>query len=85
MKLVGTKILVEKVAVETVTASGLIIPNGISKREEHKVLLIGNKVKNIKVGDMVRKFKFSDGIPIVYEGKQCLILNEDSDIELVFT
>ncbi len=84
MKLIGKKILVEKVAVETTTASGLIIPNGIANREEYKVLLVGNKVENIKVGDMVIKFRFSDGIPIVYEDKKCLILNEDSDIELVF-
>ncbi|MCP1996672.1 chaperonin [Flavobacterium sp. HSC-61S13] len=82
MKLLGDRLLCKKIAQET--KSGLILPTNHEKDNDFGVMKIGAKVKSVKVGDTVRKFKYSDGLQMIEEGVEYLVLKESEDIDVVF-
>ena len=83
IKPLADRVLIEPVAAETKTASGIIIPdNAKEKPQQGKVMAIGNGTKDepmtVKVGDKVLYGKYA-GTELKLEGKDYLIMRE-SDI-----
>ncbi len=87
------RIIVERVEEETRTASGIIIPDTVSKEkpQEGKVVAAGNgKVTpegkvlplDVKVGDRVLFGKYA-GSEIKVDGKEYLIMREDDILGVV--
>lgn len=83
MKLLSNRILVRKLPVDKTTESGLILSAPSKNKPDVEVVLIGEEVQRLKVGDKVKKYQYSEGIPITYNGEKLLMLKEDEDIELV--
>lgn len=84
MKLLSDRLLVEPMAKEeNVSESGIILGNKPKNANDFKVLLVGPQVEHAEVGDVVRKMKYVSGIPIEYNGKNCLLLREGSEIEFI--
>ena len=53
-KPLGERVLVERTEVENKTASGIIIPdNAKEKPQTAKVIAVGSKIEDVKVGDTV--------------------------------
>lgn len=74
-KPLGERVLVERTQAETKTASGIYIPdNAKEKPQTAKVVAIGNKVEDIKVGDVI-VFEQYRGTEIKLDGVEYLILN----------
>lgn len=74
-KPLGERVLVERTEVENKTASGIIIPdNAKEKPQTAKVVAIGNKIEDLKVGDTI-VFEEYRGSEIKLDGKDYLILN----------
>ncbi|WP_198306212.1 co-chaperone GroES [Arcobacter vandammei] len=74
-KPLGERVLVERTEVENKTASGIIIPdNAKEKPQSAKVVAIGSKVEDVKVGDVII-FEQYRGTEIKLEGSEYLILN----------
>lgn len=82
MKLLGDRLLCKKITQET--KSGLILPTNHETDNDFEVVKVGAKMKNIKVTDIVRKFKYSDGLQMIDEGIEYLVLKESEDIDVVF-
>lgn len=82
MQLLGRKVLVEKIEPKETTASGIFIPLANQKQNEGIVIEVSNNVEFVKVGDKIRYFQ-NAGVPYIHEGKNCLFLKEDQDIELI--
>lgn len=88
MRILSDRVLISKKPIEKKTESGLIIPDKIASKNEGTVILNGQKVKHIKVGDRIR-YVNEAGIEIEYNGEKCLILREgtepgvQSEIELI--
>jgi len=82
MELLSDRLLCKKVNNKKDT-KGIILPTNQTETFEYEVIQVGLKVKKIKVGDIVKKHKFADGTPIILEGKNYLILRENTDIEFV--
>jgi len=87
----GERVLVEPIAKEETTASGIVLPDTAKEKpQEGKVIAVGNgAVKDgvhvaleVKVGDRVLFSKYA-GTEIKYEGKEYLIMKE-SDIHAIF-
>lgn len=84
MKLLSDRLLVEPIAKEeNVSESGIILGNKPKNANDFKVLLVGPQVEHAEVNDVVRKMKYVSGIPIEYNGKNCLLLREGSEIEFI--
>lgn len=82
-KPLGERVLVERTEVENKTASGIIIPdNAKEKPQSAKVIAIGNKVEDVKVGDTI-VFEQYRGTEIKLEGKEYLILNIENVIGIM--
>lgn len=84
MKIVGKKVLVEKLPAEE-KVGGIFVPIKNRKENEGIVLLVGDTVTEVKPGDKVRYFK-GHGDKITYEGKHCLFLSvgvNKNDIEVI--
>lgn len=84
MQLLGDRILCTRIVEEKQTTSGLILPTNYQSEDEYKVVDVGVKVKHIKLGNRVRKFKYSDGLQVVVDGVEYLVLSEKDDVELIF-
>ena len=78
MRLLRDRILVEPI-VEQQTKSGLILPDSASKRNLGKVIIIGDKVRSIKVGETVQ-YQENGTIELNYLGKDCLIMTEENHV-----
>jgi chaperonin GroES len=79
IKPLGLRVLVEQIAAETKTASGIIIPDSAKEKPlQAKVIAKSDEVTNLKIGDTIIFAKFS-GTEILIENKNFLIL-ELSDI-----
>ena len=78
MRVLHDRILVEPTAEKTVK-SGLILPESSKENNTGKVIIVGDKVKTIKVGNTV-KFHQYTGIPLEYLGKKCLFMSEEQEI-----
>ena len=79
-KPLGERVLVERTEVENKTASGIIIPdNAKEKPQTAKVVAVGSKVEDIKVGEVV-VFEQYRGTEIKLEAKDYLVLNVENII-----
>lgn len=83
MQLLGDRILCTRIVEEKQTTSGLILPTNYQSEDEYKVIDIGVKVKHIKPGDRIRKFKYADGVQVVIDGIEYLVFRENDDVELL--
>jgi chaperonin GroES len=75
------RVVIEPMAAETTTASGLIIPDTAKEKpQKGTVAAVGNGKKDytmtVKVGDTVLYGKYA-GTEIKYEGKDYLIMKEE--------
>jgi chaperonin GroES len=87
IKPLADRVLVEPQAVETKTASGIIIPETAKEKPQRgQVVAVGNGKKDhemtVKVGDMVLYGKFS-GTELKHEDKDYLIMREDDILAIV--
>ena len=83
IKPLSDRVLIEPVAAETKTASGIFIPDTAKEKPQKGIIIaVGNGKKDepitVKVGDEVLYGKYS-GTEITIEGKDYLIMRE-SDI-----
>ncbi|MGO4111015.1 co-chaperone GroES [Paenibacillus sp. YAF4_2] len=87
----GERVLIEPIAKEETTASGIVLPDTAKEKpQEGKVVAVGSgTLKNgerialeVKEGDRVLFSKYA-GTEIKYEGKEYLIMKE-SDIHAIF-
>ena len=75
------RVVIEAMAAETTTASGLIIPDTAKEKpQKGTVVAIGNGKKDytmtVKVGDTVLYGKYA-GTELKYEGKDYIIMKEE--------
>lgn len=91
IKPLGERVLIEPIAKEETTASGIVLPDTAKEKpQEGKVIAVGSgAVKDgvrvaleVKEGDRVLFSKYA-GTEIKYEGKEYLIMKE-SDIHAIF-
>lgn len=81
--LIRSKVLIEISEAVTQTASGIFLPGeAVKQPREGNVIMIGPKVEHVKIGDTVRHYEHC-GVPIEYQGKKCLFLQEKTEIELI--
>ena len=81
IKPLSDRVVIEPLAAETTTASGIIIPDTAKqKHQKGTVVAVGNGKKDhemtVKVGDTVLYGKYS-GTELKLEGKDYLIMRED--------
>jgi len=91
IKPLGERVLVEPIAQEVTTASGIVLPDSAKEKpQEGKVIAVGSGTLKdgvrvaleVKEGDRVLFSKYA-GTEIKYEGKEYLIMKE-SDIHAIF-
>lgn len=87
IKPLSDRVLVEPVAAETQTASGIYIPETAKEKpQKGKVVAVGNGKKDydmtVKVGDTVLYGKYS-GTEIKLEGTDYLMMREDDILAIV--
>ena len=87
IKPLADRVLIEPIAAETKTASGIIIPdNAKEKPQEGKVVAVGNGNKDekmtVKVGDTVLYGKYS-GTELKLKGQDYLIMRESDLLAIV--
>ena len=87
IKPLSDRVLIEPVAAETKTASGLYIPDTAKdKPQTGKVVAVGNGKKDhkmtVKVGDTVLYSKYG-GTELKHEGADYLIMREDDILAIV--
>lgn len=84
MRIIGKKILIEKLPTEE-KVGGIYIPVKNRKSNEGIVVAVGDTVTEVKIGDHIRYFK-GHGQPINYNGKDCLFLSigiNKNDVEVI--
>ena len=87
IKPLADRVLIEPVAAETKTASGLYIPDTAKEKPQTgKVVAVGNGKKDhtmtVKVGDTVLYSKYG-GTELKHEGADYLIMREDDILAIV--
>lgn len=91
IKPLGERVLVEPIAKDVTTASGIVLPDSATEKpQEGKVVAVGSGVLKdgarvaleVKPGDRVLFSKYA-GTEIKYDGKEYLIMKE-SDIHAIF-
>jgi len=87
IKPLGARVLVEIVAAEQKTASGIIIPDSAQEKPQKAVVVaVGNGTESekmeVKLGDTVLYSKFA-GTQITDEGNDFLILNQQDILAIV--
>ncbi|MCU6711841.1 co-chaperone GroES [Paenibacillus sp. J5C_2022] len=91
IKPLGERVLVEPMAKEETTASGIVLPDTAKEKpQEGKIVAVGSGALKdgervaleVKVGDRVLFSKYA-GTEIKYDGKEYLIMKE-SDIHAIF-
>ena len=87
IKPLADRVLVEPMAAETKTASGIIIPdNAKEKPQKGKIVAVGNGTKDekmtVSVGDTVLYGKYS-GNELKFEGQDYLIMRESDLLAIV--
>lgn len=76
IKPLGNKIIVRKAQAETVTLSGIVLPES-DKPDQGLVLAVGKEAKYIKAGDTVA-FAKRMGQPIKLDDGEVLLMSEES-------
>lgn len=87
IKPLADRVLIEPMAAETKTASGIIIPdNAKEKPQKGKVVAVGNGTKDIdmtvSIGDTVLYGKYS-GTELKLEGQNYLIMRESDILAII--
>jgi chaperonin GroES len=87
IKPLSDRVLVEPIAAETITASGIHIPDTIKEKpQKGTVVAVGNGKKDeqltVKVGDTVLYGKYA-GTELKLEGKDYLIMREDDILAII--
>ncbi|MDV7187063.1 co-chaperone GroES [Lutibacter sp. TH_r2] len=87
IKPLADRVLIEPVAAETTTASGLIIPDSAKeKQQKGTVVAVGNGTKDepmtVKIGDTVLYGKYA-GTELILEGTEYLIMREADILAIV--
>lgn len=87
IKPLADRVLIEPMAAETKTASGIIIPdNAKEKPQKGKVVAVGNGTKDetmtVSIGDTVLYGKYS-GTELKFEGQDYLIMRESDILAIV--
>lgn len=87
IKPLADRVLVEPMAAETKTASGIIIPdNAKEKPQKGKIVAVGNGTKEekmtVSVGDTVLYGKYA-GTELKFEGQDYLIMRESDILAIV--
>ncbi|HET8810907.1 MAG TPA: co-chaperone GroES [Flavobacteriaceae bacterium] len=87
IKPLSDRVLVEPVAAETKTESGIYIPETAKEKpQKGKVVAVGSGTKKhdmtVKVGDMVLYGKYS-GTELKLEGNDYLMMREDDILAIV--
>ncbi|MFF2483327.1 co-chaperone GroES [Paenibacillus sp. NPDC058071] len=91
IKPLGERVLIEPIAKEETTASGIVLPDSAKEKpQEGKVVAVGSGTLKdgvrvaleVKEGDRVLFSKYA-GTEIKYDGKEYLIMKE-SDIHAIF-
>jgi len=87
IKLLSDRVLVEPMAAETQTTSGIIIPDTAKEKpQKGTVVAVGNGKKDhtmtVKVGDVVLYGKYS-GTELKLDAKDYLIMREDDILAIV--
>ena len=87
IKPLADRVLVEPMAAETKTASGIIIPdNAKEKPQQGKIVAVGNGTKEekmtVSVGDTVLYGKYA-GTELKFEGQDYLIMRESDLLAIV--
>ena len=87
IKPLADRVLIEPMAAETKTASGIIIPdNAKEKPQKGKVVAVGNGTKDekmtVSVGNVVLYGKYA-GTDLKYEGRDYLIMRESDILAIV--
>ena len=87
IKPLADRVLVEPMAAETKTASGIIIPdNAKEKPQKGKVVAVGSGTKDekmtVSVGDSVLYGKYA-GTELKFEGQDYLIMRESDILAIV--
>ena len=87
IKPLADRVLIEPVAAETKTASGLYIPDTAKEKPQTgKVVAVGNGKKDhtmtVKVGDTVLYSKYG-GTELKHEGADYLIMREDDILAVI--
>ena len=75
-KPLGERVLVKRTEVENKTASGIYIPdNAKEKPHTAEVVAIGNKVEDVKVGDIVMLDPYKRVAEVKLEGEDYLVVD----------
>jgi chaperonin GroES len=87
IKPLSDRVLIEPVAAETQTASGIFIPDTAKEKpQKGKVVAVGNGNKDhamtVKVGDTVLYEKYA-GTELKLEGKDYLIMSENKVLAII--
>ena len=87
IKPLSDRVLIEPVAAETQTASGIFIPDTAKEKpQKGTVVAVGNGTKDhtmtVKVGDTVLYGKYA-GTELKLEGKDYLIMREDDILAII--
>ena len=87
IKPLADRVLIEPMAAETKTASGIIIPdNAKEKPQKEKVVAVGNGTKDekmtVSVGNIVLYGKYA-GTDLKHEGQDYLIMRESDILAIV--
>ncbi len=87
IKPLADRVLVEPIAAETTTASGLIIPDSAKEKpSKGNVIAVGNGTKDeamtVKIGDTVLYGKYA-GTELKLEGTDYLIMRESDILAIV--
>ena len=87
IKPLADRVLIEPMAAETKTASGIIIPdNAKEKPQKGKVVAVGSGTKDekmtVNVGDTVLYGKYA-GTELKFDGKDYLIMRESDILAIV--
>ncbi|MCO4820688.1 MAG: co-chaperone GroES [Flavobacteriaceae bacterium] len=87
IKPLADRVLIEPVAAETTTASGIIIPdNAKEKPQKGNVVAVGKGTKDepitVKVGDTVLYGKYG-GTELKFDGKDYLMMRESDILAII--
>lgn len=87
IKPLSDRVLVEPMAAETQTASGIFIPDTAKEKpQKGTVVAVGNGTKDhnmtVKVGDTVLYGKYA-GTDLKFKGKDYLIMREDDILAII--
>ena len=87
IKPLSDRVLIEPMAAETKTASGIFIPDTAKEKpQKGTVIAVGNGTKDltmtVKIGDSVLYGKYA-GTEMKLEGKDYLIMREDDILAII--